>query len=211
MEKHLNIIEEQLAKYVQILIFWQNKVNLISNSTLEQIWDRHIKDSQQLLVLLPNIPDLRIADLGSGAGFPGIVMAISNPENHYYLIESNGKKATFLRHVVTTLGLENVNVVNKRIENLPKKNHLAPFDVVVSRGLTALNKLLHYSYPLLIDGGHAIFPKGNNWQEELEETKQDDIYLKFKISTKQSQTNSQSKIFVCVKNDYKPYININRG
>ncbi|MBI4968807.1 MAG: 16S rRNA (guanine(527)-N(7))-methyltransferase RsmG [Rhodospirillales bacterium] len=159
----LNVSRETLDRvrvHIDILRQWQEKINLVGRGTLDHIWLRHVFDSAQLLPLLP-AGATRLVDLGSGAGFPGLVLAILGvPEVH--LIESDQRKAAFLREAAR-LTKTKITIHNARIEQV------APFavDVVTSRALASLEKLIEYSEPFLKLGGVCLFPKGKNWQDEL--------------------------------------------
>jgi 16S rRNA (guanine527-N7)-methyltransferase len=161
----LNVSRETLDRvrvHIDILCRWQEKINLVGRGTLDDIWLRHVFDSAQLLPLLPPGTQ-RLVDLGSGAGFPGLVLAILGvPEVH--LIESDQRKAAFLREAARLTNSQ-VTIHNFRIEQV------TPFavDVVTSRALANLDKLIEYSAPFLAFGGVGLFPKGKNWREELTE------------------------------------------
>lgn len=167
IESEFNVSREtihRLERYAELLKTWQSKINLIGPGTLDAIWHRHIFDSLQLLPHLPSGTS-RIADLGSGAGFPGLVLAIATglPID---LIESTGRKATFLRTVAReTEG--NVNVRNCRIEDVPKTDQ---WPIITARGCAPLTDLLSYAEPLMEKGGMCLFLKGGKWREELTES-----------------------------------------
>ncbi len=138
-------------------------MNLVSRDSLDDLWRRHFWDSAQLLPLLPMAEDERliIADLGSGAGFPGMVLAILQA-GEVHLIEADRKKAVFLREVARDLKLE-VRIHAQRIEATP-----APFaDVVTARALAPLDRLASYAQAVLKDGGKALFLKGQGADREL--------------------------------------------
>src|SRR4051794_13442662 len=130
-----------LDRFVEFLLPWTQKTNLIARSTIPTIWTRHIADSLQLLALAPHAK--RWVDLGSGAGFPGIVIACAlagQPGAAVHLVESNGKKANFLRETANHLQLPAV-VDAVRIEDFVKNSDLRP-DVVTARALAPLDRLL---------------------------------------------------------------------
>ena len=112
--------QRQLLNYVELIIKWNRAYNLTSVRDPQDILVRHIFDS---LSALPYLEGDSIADVGSGAGLPGIPLALANPDRHFTLIDSNGKKARFLFHVVHTLRLANVSVINERVEGF-QKSHL---------------------------------------------------------------------------------------
>jgi 16S rRNA (guanine527-N7)-methyltransferase len=153
-----------LERYVDMLRHWQSRTNLVATSTLDEIWSRHILDSAQLLRLQP---EARLwVDLGSGGGLPGLVLgcAMRPLAGHVHLVESNGKKASFLRHVATSLALP-CTVHAKRIEmampDLPVPQ------VVTARALASLDQLLALANSLLKNGAVGLFPKGRDYQTEL--------------------------------------------
>jgi 16S rRNA (guanine527-N7)-methyltransferase len=156
----------RLDGFVQHLLRWQVHTNLIADSTLSWIWTRHIADSLQLLRLAPAAKIW--VDLGSGAGFPGLVIACAlagTPGVQVHLVESRQKKANFLRNCATKLALP-VIVHAQRIEDFTKANKLA-FDVVTARALAPLDTLLALANPLLKRGGVGLFPKGQDVESEL--------------------------------------------
>jgi 16S rRNA (guanine527-N7)-methyltransferase len=158
----------RLDRYVALLLDWQRRINLIAPSTEPMLWTRHIADSLQLLALAP---DARIwADLGSGAGFPGLPIACALAETagaRVYLVESSAKKAAFLREAAQAAGAP-VIVRNERIEDFVK-NAPQPLEIVAARALAPLSDLLAAAYPLLIRGAAGFFPKGQGVDAELTE------------------------------------------
>ena len=156
----------RLERFVELLLAWQKHTNLIARSTMPVIWTRHIADSLQLLDLAPQAKVW--TDLGSGAGFPGLVIACAlagTPEAKVHVVESIGKKAAFLREAVQVTGAPAV-VHAMRIEDFVDK---APesIDVVTARALAPLPKLLPLAYPLLKKGALGLFPKGQDVESEL--------------------------------------------
>lgn len=155
---------DQLAKFVELVRKWQKAVNLVSASSLPQIWERHILDSLQLAFLTS--PHARQwIDLGSGGGFPGIVVAAARPETRMHLVESDQRKAAFLREASRELGLD-AEVHATRIEHFVASFEGTP-DVVSARALASLDKLLNLSCPLLRKGAIGLFPKGQDIEREL--------------------------------------------
>jgi 16S rRNA (guanine527-N7)-methyltransferase len=160
--------EERLDRYVVLLVEWQAKTNLVSPSTLPNLWTRHISDSLQLLTLAPSAKVW--ADFGSGGGFPGVVLACAMagiPGATVHLIERNAKKAAFLREAL-------------RVTNAPGTVHLADIgdnvdrmvgrvDCVTARALAPLHHLIGFAAPLVGQGAKALFLKGQDVEAELTE------------------------------------------
>jgi 16S rRNA (guanine527-N7)-methyltransferase len=158
---------ERLALYADLLRAWSPRINLVSRQTLADLETRHFADSAQLLALVP--PDATtLADLGSGGGFPGLVIAIlaaeQRPALHVTLVESDQRKAVFLRTVAQRVGVP-VTVLANRIESLPPLGTR----VLSARALAPLTTLLDHAERHLRPGGIALFPKGANWRAEVEE------------------------------------------
>ena len=143
-----------------LLEAWNPKINLVGPGTPAQWWTRHVEDSIQLAHLLPQ--DGACADLGSGGGFPGIVLAAIQGRP-LHLIESDGRKCAFLREVSRAMSLTNVTIHAERIEDIA----LPPMAVVTARALAPLSSLLVHAHRLLGRDGVAVFPKGRNAEAEL--------------------------------------------
>jgi 16S rRNA (guanine527-N7)-methyltransferase len=158
----------RLDKFAALLTDWQRRINLIAPSTLPHIWTRHIADSLQLL---PLAPDAKIwIDLGSGGGFPGVPLACAlaqTPGAHVHLVESNGKKASFLREAVRITGVP-ATVHPERIENFGD-SFGGNSDVVTARALAPLKLLCDQAFPLLAKGAIGLFLKGQDVEAELTE------------------------------------------
>lgn len=158
----------RLDKFVELLLQTQAHTNLIAPSTIPTIWTRHVADSLQLLKLAPNAKIWM--DLGSGAGFPGLVIAAALadvPGASVHLIESTKKKAAFLSEAARHIGAP-VKVHPVRIEDFVNNATPRP-DVVTARALAPLDKLLALAYPLLSRGVPAFFLKGQDVEAELTE------------------------------------------
>lgn len=163
----------RLRRYLELLQTWQKAVNLVGAGTLADPWRRHILDSAQLYPLLPEPGPgpTTLADLGSGAGFPGMVLAIlaaGARELAVHLIEADGRKCAFLREVARVTGVP-VALHNARIERLDPAALVGPgrADVVTARGLAPLPRLLELAVPFLGPGGIALLLKGKGAKEEL--------------------------------------------
>ncbi|BAT58222.1 ribosomal RNA small subunit methyltransferase G [Variibacter gotjawalensis] len=156
---------ERLDAIVEQLRIWQQRINLVAPSTVSEVWTRHVGDSWQLLALAP---DARLwVDLGSGGGFPGLVVAAALVDRggSIHLVESNNKKAAFLRECARIAGLP-VKVHAKRIEEFAASFAEAP-DIVSARALAPMDKLLDYVEPFLKKGAQALLPKGQDVEQEL--------------------------------------------
>jgi 16S rRNA (guanine527-N7)-methyltransferase len=159
----------RLEHYVTLLKSWQRIKNLVGPGTLDTVWTRHILDSAAVLDVVPEAR--RFVDLGSGAGFPGLVVAIllaETPGAHVDLVESNSRKASFLRTVARETGAP-VTVHPDRIEDAVPKlaAGAAPIDVVTARALAPLERLLQLAGPLLARGAVGIFHKGRELAAEV--------------------------------------------
>lgn len=150
----------KLEAYLALLRQWQKAINLVGRSTLDDPWRRHLLDSAQLFRHLPPGP-VRLADLGSGAGLPGLVLAIMGAAE-VHLVEADRRKAQFLREAARRLELGNVRVHATRIETLDLK-----VDVVTARALAPLPELLALAAPLLAPGGRLLLLKGRTADAEL--------------------------------------------
>jgi 16S rRNA (guanine527-N7)-methyltransferase len=159
---------DRLDRFVAVLLEWQQRMNLIASSTEPKLWTRHIADSLQLLALAPQA---RIwVDLGTGAGFPGVVLACALADSQgtrMHLVERSTKKAAFLREAVHATGAP-AEVHAVRLEDFVE-NLAAPVDVVTARALAPLAGLLAGTYPLLKTGTLGLFPKGQDVDAELTE------------------------------------------
>ena len=156
-------VVKRLDRYVEMLEEEQAKMNLIGASTLPVVWTRHILDSAQLFCLLDS-SDKTVLDLGSGAGFPALVLAAMDTEKKrmFHLVESDGKKCAFLKKVVEACELQAV-IHNERIEQMEKFGA----DVITARALAPLDKLIKYAFPFFKKGTRCLFMKGAKAQEEL--------------------------------------------
>ncbi len=152
---------EQLYAYSELLLQWNNRINLIGRSTSEDIWQRHILDSAALLAHIP-APGLHIADLGSGAGLPGIILAILS-QNPITLIESSGKKVTFLQEVKNQLRLE-YTIAHCRIESFTPKEK---FDIITARAVAELQTLWAWSNSIRQTTAIGLFLKGEQAEREF--------------------------------------------
>ncbi|WP_341367746.1 16S rRNA (guanine(527)-N(7))-methyltransferase RsmG [Yoonia sp. BS5-3] len=165
---------DDLIKFSDLVRKWTTKINLIAPSTIDDIWSRHVVDSSQLFRYAPNQFNHWV-DIGSGGGFPGIVMAIyakeQQPAAKFTLIESDQRKATFLRTASRELSL-NVSVVAARIEDVP----YGAADIVSARALATLSTLLPLANQHLAPDGTCLFHKGKRVDEEIEEARKNWLF-----------------------------------
>ena len=152
----------KLERYVGLLEQWRQRMNLIGPREMDHIWARHVFDCAQLIPVVGL--DSQVLDIGSGAGFPGLVLACAaaDGEGHVTMVESVGKKCAFLSAVISDLGLS-ASVSNNRVEALEVK----PVDFVTARALAPLPRLIEYASAWIGKGATALFFKGEHWREEL--------------------------------------------
>jgi 16S rRNA (guanine527-N7)-methyltransferase len=167
LESRFNVSRESVEKLsllVAELLNWQQRINLIAPSTIDAVWERHVADSLQLLFLLPG-DTKQIADLGSGAGFPGLVLACARPWT-VHLYEANNKKAAFLQEMLRLTGAQG-KVHWIRLETLASLAQLPVVTAVTARALAPLPTLLDLSAPFLNRGATGYFHKGAEAEDEL--------------------------------------------
>jgi 16S rRNA (guanine527-N7)-methyltransferase len=160
---------ERLLAYEQLFMKWSKSFNLASPATLHEFWSRHVLDSAQLFTIKE--PKGTWLDIGSGGGLPGVVIAImmaSQTNAHVHLIESNGKKAAFLRTALLETGAAGT-VHLSRIEDAPKL--ISAVDIVTARAVSSLGNLFELTSPWLLKGATALFHKGQDFQREIDETR----------------------------------------
>lgn len=185
-------ILDRLKAYENLLVEWQAQMNLVSKHSLASAWERHFEDSLQLLSLIP--PQVKtLFDFGSGAGFPGLVVAIARPDIKVHLIESIGKKCRFLEAVSHETGAEAV-IHNCRIEAVSRETSVVP-DMISARALANLTALLDYCAPWIKANPELIllFPKGESWAQEVEEARKK---WDFTLNTHKSATDPEAMILV---------------
>jgi 16S rRNA (guanine527-N7)-methyltransferase len=160
--------EQRLDRYIGLLLEWQAKTNLVAPSTLPNLWTRHVSDSLQLLALAPSAKVW--ADLGSGGGFPGLVLACAlaeMPGAMVHLVERNSKKAAFLREalrVTASPGTVHLAEIGDTVDRIT-----GPVDCVTARALAPLNQLIGFAEPSVRKGAKALFLKGQDVEAELTE------------------------------------------
>jgi 16S rRNA (guanine527-N7)-methyltransferase len=167
-------IREKLEIYETFLKRWQKTINLIAPSTLDEVWHRHFADSAQLWSYRP--PNAKVwVDLGSGAGFPGLVLAIlasESEETHHILVESDSRKAAFLREVARATGVA-VDILCMRIENPETHAKVGVADCVTARALAPLSRLVEIAAPYFVSSTLGMFLKGRDIAAEIENAAQD--------------------------------------
>jgi len=155
--------QEQLLGLADELLDWNTRFNLTAIREPRDVITRHLLDS---LSVQPHLGGRSAADIGTGAGFPGLPLAIINPERHFALIEATGKKAKFVEHAAGKLGVANVQVVNARAEKWRPER---PFDSVISRALGSLEDFVRFAGPLCAPGGRLLAMKGQYPEQEIAE------------------------------------------
>ncbi len=171
----LDLHNEQLLAafefYRQELLDWNTRINLTAITDPQDVLLKHFLDSLSLLKAYTN-SRARLLDIGSGAGFPGLPLKIVRPQWHVTLLEATGKKTLFLRHMVETLQLRDVEIIHGRAEELAHKSeYRATFDIVTARAVSALPTLLEYCAPYCRVGGVIVLPKKGDLTEELQQAK----------------------------------------
>lgn len=171
-ELGIALTAEQLARfelYYEHLVAWNSRVNLTAITDYHEVQVKHFLDSLTCLLALGEVkPGERLIDVGSGAGFPGLVLAIACPELEVTLLEATGKKAAFLKDVVSRLGLSEVRIVNARAEEAGRDPaHREAYDWAVARAVAALPELVEYLLPLCRVGGGCVAQKGSDIVGEI--------------------------------------------
>ncbi len=163
--------KRQILKYLDELIIWNRRMNLVAKAPEQEILRKHFIDSISISSLVPKRGGVRLMDVGTGAGFPGLVLKIIRPDIYVYLLESSRKKCLFLEHIVSILNLDEVGILNGRAEFF---GHVSDYrdacDVVTCRAVSHLSVISEYSFPFLKKGGLFIVQKGPAGIGEFEET-----------------------------------------
>jgi len=158
----------QFMRYHRELLFWNEKISLVSVKSDQDIPIKHFVDSLTLVPLLPS-RKIRLLDIGSGAGFPGIPLKIAVDDLDVTMIESSRKKASFLKTVVRELSFDHVTVLNSRVEDIIRnEGYVQGFDIVTSRALFKLPDLIAAAAPFLSPGGVLMAMKGRSADDEIE-------------------------------------------
>lgn len=161
---------EQFYNYMQILVKWNENINLTAITEPKEVLQKHFIDS---LTILPYIEENKtIIDVGTGAGFPGIPVKIAKENTKVVLLDALNKRLNFLNEVINELELKNIQTIHARAEEAGKNKNLREnFDIAVSRAVAPLNILVEYLLPLVKIGGKCICMKGSNIEEELKNSK----------------------------------------
>jgi 16S rRNA (guanine527-N7)-methyltransferase len=174
---------EKLEAYAELLVKWQNSINLVSRNTLENVWNRHFLDSLQLL---PYIGGSSILDVGSGGGFPGMVLAIAGNLS-VTCIDADKRKILFLEEVAR-IADTNVTLIADRVENLENVS----YETVCARGFSNMKELIAIT-KRLTPLGRGVFLKGKTWRKELEQARH---FFDFHHEEYCSSINEKGKIIV---------------
>jgi 16S rRNA (guanine527-N7)-methyltransferase len=194
---------EKLLIYEKLIIDAQEKYNLVGKSTLNQVWLRHFADSAKIFQIIEdkyyksNKDSISFADIGSGAGFPGVVISLmleaKNMIVRTVLIDSNKKKSSFLENVKKKMGLS-YNVLNKRSESVEEK-----FDIITARAVTSIKKFLDINYNLFKNDSIIILLKGKTWREEIKESKKK-WKFQFNVVKNNNQLDASGGVTLIIRN-----------
>lgn len=172
--------ENQLEMYYNLLIEWNNKMNLTGITDRNSVYLKHFYDCITLIKAIDLTKNLKIVDVGSGAGFPGLVLKIVFPNLNVVLVDALNKRINFLNHVIESLKLENIEAIHDRIENYAK-NNLEVFDLVTCRAVAKLNIISELCLPLAKVNGYFI-PMKATIEDEISDTKYLEV-LKSKVES----------------------------
>ncbi len=162
----------QILTYLNELIVWNRSMNLVGKGSNKQILRKHFIDSLTCSFLLPEQESLHLLDIGTGAGFPGLVLRIVRPNIVTHLLDASEKKCLFLRRIVSLLRLDAVRVLNGRAEDFGHMDgYRESYDIVISRAVGHLSIISEYAFPFLRSGGLFIAQKGPAGMDEFEEGK----------------------------------------
>ncbi|WRX17028.1 rRNA small subunit methyltransferase G - like 1 [Theobroma cacao] len=210
--------KDQVRLYVDALLQWNQKMNLTAVKEVSEVMDRHIEDSLAIIPPIQNsyvsscndsFDNLRIVDVGTGAGLPGLVLAIACPGWAVTLVESVNKRCLFLEHVVNLTGLSNVHVVRERAENLGQDiGFREKFDVAVARAVAEMRVLAEYCLPLVRVGGLFVAAKGHDPKEEVRNAERAIKLLGASIlqlrSVESHSPHGRRTAIICLKNHPTP-------
>ena len=184
IKHNIELTQEQKEKfynYYKLLVSWNEKFNLTTITSMEDVIVKHFLDS---VIAYKSIKqDAKIIDIGAGAGFPSLPLKILRPDLTVLMVDSVNKKVTFLQEVINELSLNNITTIHSRVEDLAnKKDYREQFDFCVSRAVASLNTLSEYALPFVKLGGEMLAYKANEIEEELEVSKKAITVLGGKIS-----------------------------
>lgn len=185
-DKGLECSEDKLVKfdkYYQILILWNEKMNLTGITDREQVYLKHFYDSVSLAFFIPVSSVVNLADIGSGAGFPSIPLKIMFPHLKVTIIDSLNKRIQFLNHLILQLGLEGVDCLHARAEDAARSfKHRDKYDMVTARAVAKLNVLNELCLPFVVKGGSFVAMKGTDPTDEIKEASYSIRQLKSRIN-----------------------------
>jgi 16S rRNA (guanine527-N7)-methyltransferase len=162
-------MEINVNRFIDLLLAENQKQNLVSRKAEREDIQKHVQDSCALLKF-KSLDGGKVIDIGSGAGFPGLILAIKSPAAWFTLVEADLKKSQFLQTVIESLNLKNVTVLRQRVEDLGRDlTHRESYDVCTSRAVAGMNILLEYSLPLIKINGVVAMWKGSSYQQEIAE------------------------------------------
>lgn len=153
-------------RFIDLLLEENQKQNLVSRRAGRKELEKHVEDSRAVLEF-KTLDGCNVVDIGSGAGFPGLILAICCPRGRFTLVEADLKKSQFLHAAINTLNIKNAVVIRDRIENLGRTDHRDNYDVCTSRAVAGINILLEYGLPLVKNNGIVAMWKGSNYDQEL--------------------------------------------
>lgn len=179
---------DALGRYADLLVEWQSRMNLVGPATLPDLWSRHFRDSAQLVPLASGPPGRVWLDLGSGAGFPGLVAALLT-DARLHLVESTTKKCNFLQTVAGACNITNLTIHNTRIESLTP----FPAAIITARAFAPLTRIFNSARKFSTPQTLWLLPKGARHQDEITEAKQS---LNFDFELVRSRTSSDARILV---------------
>jgi 16S rRNA (guanine527-N7)-methyltransferase len=208
----INLNEEQIKKvsrYLELLVQWNQKINLTSLKIPQEIIIKHFLDSISCIKVINKYIDkerINIIDIGTGAGFPGIPIKIICPSIRLSLLEARKKKTIFLEKVTEEINFQKVKILNGRAETFGKgPDHREKYDIAISRAVARLNVLSEYCLPLVRVGGLFVAQKGRSYKEEIDKAKSGKISFgnqknkRYSFEIPQKRRSSPKKTFVILK------------
>ena len=178
-------VQDHFKIYHDVLMKWQKKINLISTKTVDDIWERHFLDSGQLYKFIPDPENNIIVDLGSGAGFPALILSIMGCR-HVSAVEVDNRKCIFMSEI-SRLTSAPIKIINQKIEAVRD----IEADIITARALAPVVDLIRLGLPLLKQDGVFLLLKGENWEAEIKEAEK---YYKFSVESHSSATEAKSRI-----------------